>query len=145
MKFAEKLLNLRTQGGYSQELLAEKINVSRQAVSKWEQGTTLPETDKLIALSDFFHVSIDYLLRDNGDLNSDLNLAQIVIKFLASAQNMDGISKELIEIMKDGIIDDEEKIKMKSIIETLDTLSLTIEEIKRKMKLQLRRDGEVNR
>lgn len=135
MKFAEKLLNLRTQGGYSQELLAEKINVSRQAVSKWEQGTTLPETDKLIALSDFFHVSIDYLLRDNGDLNSDLNLAQIVIKFLASAQDMDGISKELIEIMKDGIIDDEEKIKMKSIIETLDTLSLTIEEIKRKMKL----------
>lgn len=135
MKFAEKLLNLRTEGGYSQELLAEKINVSRQAVSKWEQGTTLPETDKLIALSDFFHVSIDYLLRDNGDLNSDLNLAQIVIKFLASAQDMDGISKELIEIMKDGIIDDEEKIKMKSIIETLDTLSLTIEEIKRKMKL----------
>lgn len=135
MKFAEKLLNLRTQGGYSQELLAEKINVSRQAVSKWEQGTTLPETDKLISLSDFFHVSIDYLLRDNGDLNSDLNLAQIVIKFLASAQDMDGISKELIEIMKDGIIDDEEKIKMKSIIETLDTLSLTIEEIKRKMKL----------
>jgi len=135
MKFAEKLLNLRTKGGYSQELLAEKINVSRQAVSKWEQGTTLPETDKIIALSDFFHVSIDYLLRDQGELNSNLDLAQIVIKFLASAQDMNEICDELVEIMKDGIIDDEEKIKMKSIIETLDTLSLTIEEIKQKMKL----------
>ncbi len=135
MKFAEKLLNLRTKGGYSQELLAEKISVSRQAVSKWEQGTTLPETDKLIALSDFFHVSIDYLLRDQEELNSDLDLAQIVIKFLASVQDMDEICDELVEIMKDGIIDDEEKIKMKSIIETLDTLSLTIEEIKQKMKL----------
>lgn len=53
MNFAEKLLNLRTQYGYSQEALAEKLNVSRQAISKWELGTTLPETDKVIAISDF--------------------------------------------------------------------------------------------
>lgn len=51
MKFAEKLSNLRMQKGYSQEALAEKLYVSRQAVSKWEVGTTLPETDKLIAIS----------------------------------------------------------------------------------------------
>ena len=43
MNFAEKILALRTQAGYSQEVLAEKLNVSRQAVSKWELGTTLPE------------------------------------------------------------------------------------------------------
>ena len=62
MTFAEKLYSLRTQYGYSQETLAEKLNVSRQAISKWELGTTLPETDKMIAISDFFDVSIDYLL-----------------------------------------------------------------------------------
>lgn len=48
MNFAEKILNLRTEYGYSQETLAEKLNVSRQAVSKWESGATLPETDKII-------------------------------------------------------------------------------------------------
>ena len=45
MTFAEKLYTLRTQYGYSQETLAEKLNVSRQAISKWELGITLPETD----------------------------------------------------------------------------------------------------
>lgn len=55
MNFAEKLLELRTRYGYSQEVLAEKLGMSRQAVSKWELGTTLPETDKVIAISNFFH------------------------------------------------------------------------------------------
>ena len=44
MNFAEKLITLRTQSGYFQEVLAEKLNVRRQAVSKWESGSTLPET-----------------------------------------------------------------------------------------------------
>ena len=45
MNFAEKLLNLRVENGYSQEALAEKLDVSRQAISKWELGTNLPETE----------------------------------------------------------------------------------------------------
>ena len=45
MTFAEKLQMLRAQNGYSQEMLAEQLNVSRQAVSKWELGGTLPDTD----------------------------------------------------------------------------------------------------
>ena len=99
MNFAEKLLKLRTQYGYSQEVLAEKLNVSRQAVSKWELGTTLPETDKVIAISDFFAVSTDYLLKDNFQLNNNESLDRIVLKFLGSAQDMDNISKELVDIM----------------------------------------------
>lgn len=133
MNFAEKLLKLRTQYGYSQEVLAEKLNVSRQAVSKWELGTTLPETDKVIAISDFFAVSTDYLLKDNFQLNNNESLDRIVLKFLGSAQDMDNISKELVDIMKDGIIDDEEKIRMESIIDTLDTISKIIDEIKHKI------------
>ena len=136
MNFAEKILNLRTEYGYSQETLAEKLNVSRQAVSKWESGATLPETDKVIALSNFFGVSTDYLLKDNIQRDSHDSLDRIVLKFLGSAKDMDHISKELIEIMKDGIIDDEEKIKMESIIETLDTITQIIFEIKQKINMQ---------
>lgn len=136
MNFAEKILNLRTEYGYSQETLAEKLNVSRQAVSKWESGTTLPETDKVIALSNFFGVSTDYLLKDNIQCNSKESLDRVVLKFLGSAKDMDNISEELVEIMRDGIIDDEEKIKMESIIETLDTISQIISEIKQKINMQ---------
>lgn len=136
MNFAEKILSLRTEYGYSQETLAEKLNVSRQAVSKWESGATLPETDKLITLSNFFGVSIDYLLKDNMQHNSHESLDRIVLKFLGSAKDMDNISEELVEIMRDGIIDDEEKIKMESIIETLDTISQIISEIKQKIYIQ---------
>lgn len=136
MNFAEKILNLRTEYGYSQETLAEKLNVSRQAVSKWESGATLPETDKVIALSNFFGVSTDYLLKDNIQRDSHDSLDRVVLKFLSSAKDMDHISKELIEIMRDGIIDDEEKIKMESIIETLDTITQIISEIKQKINMQ---------
>ena len=133
MNFAEKLLNLRTEYGYSQEILAEKLNVSRQAVSKWESGATLPETDKIITLSNFFGVSTDYLLKDNIQRDSHDSLDRVVLKFLGSAKDMDNISEELIDIMRDGIIDDEEKIRMESIIETLDTISQIISEIKQKI------------
>ncbi len=133
MNFAEKLLNLRTQYGYSQEALAEKLNVSRQAISKWELGTALPETDKVITISDFFEVSIDYLLKDNIQLNNSESLDRIVLKFLGSAQNMDDISRELLDIMKDGNIDDNEKIRMNALIDTLDTIAAIIDEIKQKM------------
>ncbi|MGN0152935.1 MAG: helix-turn-helix domain-containing protein [Lachnospiraceae bacterium] len=135
MNFADKLLNLRIQYGYSQEALAEKLNVSRQAISKWELGTTLPETDKVVAISDFFEVSTDYLLKDNIQLNNNESLDRIVLRFLGSAQDMDNISKELVDIMKDGIIDDEEKIRMDAIVDTLDTISSIIEEIKQKMNI----------
>ena len=102
VNFAEKLYNLRTQYGYSQEALAEKLNVSRQAISKWELGTTLPETDKMIVISDFFDVSIDYLLKDSISMNKDESLDHVIIKFLGSAHDMDEISRELVAIMRDG-------------------------------------------
>lgn len=136
MNFAEKVLSLRTEYGYSQETLAEKLNVSRQAVSKWESGTTLPETDKVITLSNFFGVSTDYLLKDNIPYGSHDSLDRVVLKFLGSAKDMNHISEELVEIMRDGIIDDEEKAKMESIIETLDTISQIISEIKSKIYMQ---------
>lgn len=64
MEFKEKLQTLRKEHHYSQEQLADQLMVSRQAVSKWESGSSYPETDKVIELSKLFQVSIDYLLND---------------------------------------------------------------------------------
>lgn len=64
MKFCEKLTVLRKQNGWSQEELAEKLDVSRQAISKWESGQSLPESERIVQLSRLFGVTTDYLLID---------------------------------------------------------------------------------
>lgn len=62
MTFAEKLKNIRKQAGISQEQLAEKIGVSRQAVTKWETNTGIPDIENIMAISALFDISIDELL-----------------------------------------------------------------------------------
>lgn len=62
MNFSEKLFELRKQRGLSQEQLANKVEVSRQTLSKWELGESTPDMDKLILLSDYFDVSLDELV-----------------------------------------------------------------------------------
>lgn len=136
MTFAEKLYYLRTENNYSQETLAGLLNVSRQAISKWELGTTLPETEKLIAIGELFGVSIDSLLVDSIPLKTKENMDRLVLKFLSSAQDMDDISKQLVDIMQDGIIDNEEKVQVNEILQTLDSVAKIIHEIKQKMNLQ---------
>lgn len=64
MKFYEKLIVLRKQKGWSQEELAEKLDVSRQAISKWESGQSLPESERIVQLAQLFGVTTDYLLID---------------------------------------------------------------------------------
>lgn len=64
MRFDEKLVYLRKKQGLSQEELAEKLNVSRQAVSRWELGSTMPDIPNLLQLCDLFGVSADYLIHD---------------------------------------------------------------------------------
>ncbi len=133
MTFGEKLGILRTECGYSQEGLAEQLGVSRQAISKWEMGTTVPELDKVIAISDFFGVSTDYLLKEHMELNHSGGLDRAVIRFLGSAQEMDEISKDLIDIVQDGTISDAERRRIDDIVDTLDAITSIINEIKRKM------------
>lgn len=65
MEFSEKLLKLRKAKDLTQEELAEKLNISRQSVSKWESGQAVPELDKIVALSDIFDVTTDYLLKSS--------------------------------------------------------------------------------
>ena len=63
MNFSEKLLTLRKAKGMTQEQLAEKLDVSRQSISKWESGQAVPELEKIVALSAIFDVTTDYLLK----------------------------------------------------------------------------------
>lgn len=65
MDFSEKLLTLRKAKDMTQEELAEKLNVSRQSVSKWESGQAVPELDKIVAVSAVFDVTTDYLLKSS--------------------------------------------------------------------------------
>lgn len=62
MKFNENIRNLRRERDYSQEYLAEKLNVTRQTISKWENGAAMPDLKKLTEIADFFSVSMDTLL-----------------------------------------------------------------------------------
>lgn len=73
MSFGEKLQNLRKAKGLSQYQLAMQLNVSRQTISKWELGASLPDVENIIEISRFFDTSIDYLLKDDfQDANEEI-------------------------------------------------------------------------
>lgn len=72
MRFAEKLIRLRKQAGWSQEELAEKLDVSRQAVSKWEVAQSTPDLERILAMSRLFGVSTDYLLKEEMEQENQL-------------------------------------------------------------------------
>ena len=67
MILSEKIMSLRKQNGWSQEELSERLDVSRQSVSKWESGTSIPDIEKIIKMSQIFGVSTDYLLKESED------------------------------------------------------------------------------
>ena len=67
MDFAQKLQSVRKNSGLSQEELAERIGVSRQAVAKWESGQAYPDIGNLVTVSDLFKISLDRLLRRETD------------------------------------------------------------------------------
>ena len=71
MTLSEKIIALRNQHKMSQGDLAEKLNVSRQSVSKWETGTSTPDLDKLIAMSELFQVTMDELVKENIEIGSE--------------------------------------------------------------------------
>lgn len=83
MTFGEKLFKLRKERGFSQEALAEKLNTTRQAISKWENGQGYPETEKLLMIGNVFGVSMDYLLKDSSSPSNDKEDGYYVSKEMA--------------------------------------------------------------
>ena len=76
MEFYNKLYNLRKQKGLSQEELANRLNVSRQTISKWEVGDSTPDMEKLIAISDLFEISLDELVLDKTSSGTEGNASK---------------------------------------------------------------------
>lgn len=99
MNISEKIRTLRKSKGMSQEELAGQVNISRQAVSRWENGTALPDADNIVQLSKLFGVTTDYLLMDSYESDEDspkikennkilhTNLTRLAIIFQAAFLN----------------------------------------------------------
>lgn len=79
MTLGDKLSKLRKERNLTQELLADILGVSRQAISKWESDTAYPETDKLIRLSNLFDCSLDYLLKDTAETYNNVQTEDAVV------------------------------------------------------------------
>lgn len=105
MSLGEKLLDLRRKASLSQEEVATRLGVSRQTVSKWETGQTVPELSKVKLLSELYHVSYDYFISSNIDSDGLTSMEALVEEIdwtsawskkypiLASYQNMEKISE----------------------------------------------------
>lgn len=107
MKFGDNLRKLRKNKKLSQEDLAEKINVSRQSVSKWETGDAYPEMNNLLELCKIFHCHINDLVNDNMiDIDSlDEDIKMSVVKFKEEKQKkIKGISKAIYVLARIGKI-----------------------------------------
>jgi len=112
MSLGEKLLQLRKKEGLSQEQVAEKLDVSRQTISKWETGQTVPELYKTKLLSQLYNVSYDYIISESPILGDVTSIEMIVDEIdwtsawskkypiLASYQNINGINSYSEKISK---------------------------------------------
>ncbi len=125
MKLYEKIYQLRKQSGMSQEETAEKLNVSRQALSRWENGTAQPAANNIVEISKLFEVATDFLLNDSYQSDDDIpavaeakkvnhilrtNLTMIAIVAQMSALNIaiqpvaDGINPTVMLWIKAGLL-----------------------------------------
>ncbi len=107
MKFGENLYNLRKTAKMSQEKLAEKVGVTRQSVSKWENGESYPEMEKIMKLCNIFHCKINDLVHENMvDIDSlDEDIKMSVVKFKEEKQKkIKGISKAIYILARIGKI-----------------------------------------
>ncbi len=100
MDFNNRLYQLRKQKGFSQEELANRLNVSRQTVSKWEVGDSTPDMEKLIAMSDLFDVSLDKLVMGKEEVSAT-PIAQ---------------KSEIAELLNEKVLTKDNKKKAKSVL-----------------------------
>ena len=98
MTIADRIQELRKSKGISQEELADNIGVSRQAVSKWESNQSAPDIDKIIALSDFFEVTTDYILKGINTINYK-DKSEDTMQFSANIFYMTGTASNIIGLI----------------------------------------------
>ena len=106
IEIADRLVKLRKKYGYSQEELADKLGLSRQAVSKWERAEASPDTDNLICLAKLYGVSLDELLATDDDVDTIVN-EQV-------KENKDKTEEPDQEVMDDRILINDDGIYLRS-------------------------------
>lgn len=95
MEFSSKLYELRKTKGLSQEELANKLNVSRQTVSKWELGDSTPDMEKLTAISDLFEISLD----------------ELVLGKVSTSGNTSSKTEDILNVLEEKVLTTENKKK----------------------------------
>ncbi len=108
MQLGDKIILQRKNMGLSQESLAEKLGVSRQAVSKWESLISKPEIDKVILMSELFNVTTDYLLIDSIEDCTYNNREKSNVKINLKKENVDSKMNSYKEYKVKNEIDDKE-------------------------------------
>ena len=98
MNFNEKLIDLRKSKGLSQDELGEKLQVSRQTISKWETGQSYPDFQRLVLLSDYFGMTLDSLVKDIEvqDVRNKNSTEQQITSIYDDVQKMKRTGKSLI-------------------------------------------------
>ena len=88
MEIGNKINQLRKLSGMTQEQLAEKLNVSRQTISKWESDSTSPDLESIVKISRIFHVSLDDLLKEGeaGVANKTLSTQYMLYRYIVTGQ-----------------------------------------------------------
>ncbi len=149
MNFANELKRIREKAGLSQERLAEKIGVSRQAVTKWETGKGIPDIENIISLSSLFEVSIDELLLNNKNEKKDSeyifeSITEYDIDNLKSYDINIGDSKAVFLNGYDG-----EKIYIKLFSNTISSLSesfkVKVDDIKNRIDIGINKQDSLLR
>ena len=84
MTLGEKIINLRSSAGLSQEEFAEKVNVSRQSVSKWEMNQALPQIDKVLLICKLFGITTDELLQEKIEVKPQGALENAGLKYFGT-------------------------------------------------------------
>lgn len=97
MILAEKISEERKKNGWSQEELAEKLSVSRQSVSKWESGQSVPDLNRILEMARIFGVTTDYLLKDEIEEAENVDGLK-VRKVLRSFERLLGRGDEFYEL-----------------------------------------------
>ena len=104
MILADKIIAERKKNGWSQEELAERIGVTRQAVSKWEGAQTTPDLQKLLMMSKVFGVSADYLLKDEMEAADYVQTADEEVSNLREANDFLRVKKETAPKIAFGVL-----------------------------------------
>ena len=110
MDFNNRLYQLRKQKGLSQEELANRLNVSRQTVSKWEVGDSTPDMEKLVAISDLIDVSLDKLVMGKED----------------EPQIPTTTKSELVTVLNEKVLTSNNKKKAKSVLKIVGIIAAVI-------------------